>query len=88
MSPSHPGKAADHPLPSATRWRKAASRPRKATKLPGTSPTHTRKPPIAAVAALAKAIELDPRYRAWAKTDADYDPIRDDPAFRKLACGE
>ncbi|MFH1496386.1 MAG: tetratricopeptide repeat protein [Verrucomicrobiota bacterium] len=42
----------------------------------------------AAVAALAKAIELDPRFRAWAKTHTDYDPIRADPAFRKLVYGE
>ena len=42
----------------------------------------------AAVTALAKAIELDERYRAWAKTDTNYDSIRDDPAFRKLVYGE
>lgn len=41
-----------------------------------------------AVAELAKAIELDERYRAWARSDTDYDPIRDDPAFRKLVYGE
>ncbi len=51
-------------------------------------PTRTRKPAAAAVSALAKAIELDPRYRDKAKSDADYDPIRADPAFRKLTCGE
>ncbi|MCH8852330.1 MAG: tetratricopeptide repeat protein [Planctomycetes bacterium] len=42
----------------------------------------------AAVTALAKAIELDERYRGWAKTDTNYDSIRDDPAFRKLVYGE
>ena len=42
----------------------------------------------ASVAALARAIELDQRYRDWAKTDKDYDTIRDDPAFRKLVYGE
>ena len=42
----------------------------------------------AAVAALAKAIELDPTLRDVAKIDQDYDPIRDDPAFRKLVYGE
>ncbi len=41
-----------------------------------------------AVEALARAIELDPRYRDTAKSDADYDPIRDVPAFRKLVYGE
>ena len=47
-----------------------------------------KKATAAAVAALAKAIELDPRYRAWAKTDKNYDPIRDDPVFRKLVYDE
>lgn len=42
----------------------------------------------AAVAALAKAIELDPAYRDKAKSDSHYDPIRDDAAFRKLVYGE
>ena len=42
----------------------------------------------AAVAALAKAIELDPHYRNEAKSDADHDAIGDDPAFRKLVYGE
>ncbi|MCH8969151.1 MAG: tetratricopeptide repeat protein, partial [Planctomycetes bacterium] len=41
-----------------------------------------------AVAALARAIQLDPRYRDKAKTDKHYDPIRDDPAFRKLVDAE
>jgi tetratricopeptide (TPR) repeat protein len=30
---------------------------------------------------LARAVELDPRAREWAKDDADLDPIREDPAF-------
>ena len=42
----------------------------------------------AAVAALAKAIEFDPRYRDMAKSDTDYELIRDDAAFRKLVYGE
>ena len=41
-----------------------------------------------AVAALRKAIELLPLCRDKAKGDADYDPIRDDRAFRKLVYGE
>ena len=32
--------------------------------------------------------ELDTHYRGTAKSDSDYDPIRDDPAFRKLVDGE
>lgn len=34
-----------------------------------------------ALAHLARAIEGDPRCRAWAKDDDDLDAIRDDPAF-------
>ena len=41
-----------------------------------------------AVAALGRAIELAPRYRDMAKNDTDYDPIRNDSAFRKLVYGE
>ena len=41
-----------------------------------------------AVAALAKAIELESQFRDRAKTDTDFDSIRDDPAFRKLVYGE
>ncbi len=41
-----------------------------------------------AVAALIKAIELLPLCRDKAKCDADYDPVRDDRAFRKLVYGE
>ncbi len=58
------------------------------TRRPGTSPTHARRAAAAAVAALAKAIELDPGYRDKAKSDPGYDPIRDDAGFRKLTCGE
>ena len=36
----------------------------------------------ARVTLLAKAIDFDRRYRAWAKTNQDYDLIRDDSAFR------
>ena len=35
----------------------------------------------AALEHLRRAIELDPRCAEWAKTDADLDPIRDDPAW-------
>ncbi len=42
----------------------------------------------AAVSALEKAIELTPRYRDKARSDPVFDPIRDDPAFRKLVYGE
>ncbi len=42
----------------------------------------------AAVAALAKAIKLDARYRDKAKQDSDYDPICTEPAFRELVYGE
>jgi tetratricopeptide (TPR) repeat protein len=34
-----------------------------------------------ALAHLAAAVELNPKMRAWAADDADFDPIRDDPAF-------
>lgn len=47
-----------------------------------------KKATAEAVGALTKAIELDERYRAWAKTDEDYDGIRNDPGFRKLVYGE
>ena len=47
-----------------------------------------KKAAVAAVAALSKAIALDPKCRDDAKSDTDYDPIRDDPAFRKLVYGE
>lgn len=35
----------------------------------------------AALEHLAHAIELNPPAREWARTDSDFDPIRDDPAF-------
>ena len=41
-----------------------------------------------AVDCLRKAIELDAKHRERAKTDKDFDPIRDDHAFRKLIYGE
>jgi hypothetical protein len=34
-----------------------------------------------ALALLARALELEPRAREWARTDSDLDPLRDDPAF-------
>ena len=41
-----------------------------------------------AVEKLARAIELDDGYREKAKADSDFNPIRNDPAFRKLAYSE
>ena len=35
----------------------------------------------AALDHVAAALELDPKMRAWAAEDVDFDPIRDDPAF-------
>jgi len=40
------------------------------------------------VADLKTAIELDEVYREKAKTDPDFDPFRDDPAFRRIAYPE
>lgn len=37
---------------------------------------------------LDPAIELDPAYYIWARRNTDYDPIRDDPAFRMLVYAE
>jgi tetratricopeptide (TPR) repeat protein len=37
-----------------------------------------------AVGHLRRSIELSERFRALAKDDADFDPIRDEPAFREL----
>ena len=36
---------------------------------------------------LRRAIELSEGCRAWARGDSDFDPIRDDPAFRELVGG-
>ncbi len=36
---------------------------------------------------LRKAIELSERFRDYAKDDSDLDPIRDEPAFKKLVAG-
>jgi Flp pilus assembly protein TadD len=36
---------------------------------------------------LSQALKLDPAYRTLAETEADFDPLRADPAFRAL-CGE
>jgi hypothetical protein len=33
---------------------------------------------------LRRAIALDPKYRADARKDSYFDPVRDDPAFRRL----
>ena len=37
-----------------------------------------------AIEHLGRAIELSERFRAFAKGDSDFDPIRDEPAFRQL----
>jgi tetratricopeptide (TPR) repeat protein len=37
-----------------------------------------------AVAHLRQAIDLSERFRAYAQSDSDFDPIRDDPAFKEL----
>lgn len=38
----------------------------------------------AALGHLAAALDLDPKMREWAAEDADFDPIRDDPAFPRI----
>jgi len=40
-----------------------------------------------AVEHLRQAIELSEAFRAYAKEDSDFDPIRDEPAFRELVGG-
>jgi tetratricopeptide (TPR) repeat protein len=40
-----------------------------------------------AVEHLRKAIELSEAFRAYAKDDPDFDPIRDEPAFREVVGG-
>ena len=37
-----------------------------------------------AVDHLRHAITMSERFRAYAKDDSDFDPIRDDPAFKEL----
>ena len=37
-----------------------------------------------AIAHLRAAIELRPGFRDFAKEDADFDPVRDDPRFQEL----
>lgn len=37
-----------------------------------------------AIEHLRRAIELSERSREWARGDSDFDPIRDDPAFKEL----
>lgn len=39
---------------------------------------------LAAVASLARAVELDPRYRERAFSEPDFDPIRSHPAFQSI----
>jgi hypothetical protein len=33
---------------------------------------------------LRRAIDMSERFRAYAKDDSDFDPIRDEPAFKEL----
>ena len=42
----------------------------------------------AAVKHLRGAIEADPRWRADARSDSDFDPIRDDPSLQELLVGQ
>ena len=37
-----------------------------------------------AVAHLRRAIDMSERFRAYAKDDSNFDPIRDEPAFKEL----
>ncbi|NJN73309.1 MAG: hypothetical protein HC799_11140 [Limnothrix sp. RL_2_0] len=37
---------------------------------------------------LTTALNLDPKYQDMAKTDSDFDSIRDDPRFQALIQGE
>src|SRR5436190_9627879 len=37
-----------------------------------------------AVVHLRRAIELSERFRSWAKADSDFDPTREEPAFKEL----
>jgi len=41
----------------------------------------------AALEHLGRAVERSERFRAYAKEDSDFDPVRADPAFRKLVAG-
>ncbi len=43
--------------------------------------------PDDAIEHLRKAIDASERSRAYAKDDSDFDPIRDDPAFKELMGG-
>jgi tetratricopeptide (TPR) repeat protein len=43
--------------------------------------------PADAIGHLRQAIELSEGYREYAKDDSDFDPIRDEPAFRELIGG-
>jgi hypothetical protein len=40
-----------------------------------------------AVDHLRRAIEMSERFRAYAKDDSDFDPIRDEPAFKEMVGG-
>ncbi len=40
--------------------------------------------PADAIEHLGRAIELSERFRAFAKGDSDFDPIRDEPGFKQL----
>ena len=41
----------------------------------------------AALEHLRRAIELSEEFRSYAKDDSDFDPIREDPAFKELVGG-
>ena len=40
--------------------------------------------PADAIEHLGRAIELSERFRAFARGDADFDPIRDEPGFKEV----
>ena len=44
--------------------------------------------PQQAIEHLRRAVEASERFREWARGDADFDPIREEPAFRELVGGD